>query len=425
MRRAYLQYRDSGVEWLGDVPAHWEVRPLGSMGSFFKGSGGTKEDEVDDGLPCVRYGDIYTQYRYFIKHTRSFIASENAERYTCIFFGDLLFAGSGETLDEIGKSAVLLIRGPAFCAGDVIVFRPEGPIDATFLGYAADCSTSIYQKSRMGSGVTVMHIYSSELKHLLVLLPPADEQHAIAAFLDRETARTDKLVEKNRLLIERLAEYRTTMITRAVTRGLDPSAPLKPSGIEWLGDIPEHWEVRRLRTLAAIDTGARDTVDALEDGLYPFFVRSQSVEHIDTWSFDGEAVLTAGDGVGVGRVFHYANGKFDYHQRVYKFSNFTDVLGMFFFHYLSSMLRYPVFQGTAKSTVDSLRLPMLKDLPVTVPDLDEQATIVEHIKLEVTQIDMLYSRTETAIERLQEYRAALITAAVTGKIDVREPEKVP
>ena len=136
-------------------------------------------------------------------------------------------------------------------------------------------------------------------------------------------------------------------------------------------------------------------------------------------------VLTAGDGVGVGRVFHYANGKFDYHQRVYKFSNFTDVLGMFFFHYLSSMLRYPVFQGTAKSTVDSLRLPMLKDLPVTVPDLDEQAAIVEHIKLEVTQIDMLYSRTEAAIERLQEYRAALITAAVTGKIDVREPEKVP
>ena len=244
-------------------------------------------------------------------------------------------------------------------------------------------------------------------------------------FLDRETARIDKLVEKNRLLIERLAEYRTAMIARAVTRGLDPSVRLKPSGVEWLGDIPAHWEVRRLRMLSAIDTGARDTVDALEDGQYPFFVRSQSVERIDSWSFDGEAVLTAGDGVGVGRVFHYANGRFDFHQRVYKFSDFTDVLGKFFYYYLSSMLRYPVFEGTAKSTVDSLRLPMLKDFPVTVPELDEQAAIVEHIELEMNQIDMLYSRTENAIERLQEYRSALITAAVTGKIDVREPEQVP
>ena len=183
--------------------------------------------------------------------------------------------------------------------------------------------------------------------------------------------------------------------------------------------------MRRLRTLADIDTGAKDTVDALEDGQYPFFVRSQSVESIDSWSFDGEAVLTAGDGVGVGRVFHYANGRFDYHQRVYKLSDFADVLGKFFFYYLSSMLRYPVSEGTAKSTVDSLRLPMLKDFPVAVPELEEQAAIVEHIELEMNQIDMLYSRTETAIERLQEYRAALITAAVTGKIDVREAEQVP
>ena len=110
---------------------------------------------------------------------------------------------------------------------------------------------------------------------------------------------------------------------------------------------------------------------------------------------------------------------------MYKFSDFTDVLGKFFYYYLSSMLRYPVFEGTAKSTVDSLRLPMLKDFPVTVPELDEQAAIVEHIELEMNQIDMLYSRTEAAVERLQEYRAALITSAVTGKIDVREPEQAP
>lgn len=107
----------------------------------------------------------------------------------------------------------------------------------------------------------------------------------------------------------------------------------KPSGVQWLGDVPTHWEAQRLRSLANIKTGGRDTVNRRDDGEYPFFVRSQTIERIDTWSFDGEAVLTAGDGVGVGKVFHYINGKFHYHQCVYKFSDFRDVLGKFFFHY--------------------------------------------------------------------------------------------
>ena len=135
----------------------------------------------------------------------------------------------------------------------MVVFRPSIEADAAFLGYAADCSTSIYQKACMGRGVTVMHIYSQELRHLLLPLPPLDEQHAIAAYLDRETERIDALVAKKRLLIERLEEYRTALITRTVTRGLppeaaraaghDPSPRLRPSGVEWLGEVPEHWEV--------------------------------------------------------------------------------------------------------------------------------------------------------------------------------------
>ncbi len=148
---------------------------------------------------------------------------------------------------------------------------------------------------------------------------------------------------------------------------LHPYPAYKPSGVDWLGEVPQHWEVRRLKTLASIGTGGRDTINREEDGKYPFFVRSQTVERIETWSFDGEAVLTAGDGVGVGRVFHYANGKFDYHQRVYKFSDFKSIQGKFFFHYFRPNLRNEVRQGTAKSTVDSLRLPMLQNFPVLIP----------------------------------------------------------
>ena len=254
--RAYPHYRDSGVEWLGAVPEHWEVIPLGRIGAFSKGSGGTKEDETEEGVPSVRYGDLYTQHQFSITTTRARISEESAARYTPIQYGDLLFAGSGETIEEIGKSAVNLITERAYCGGDVIVFRPAIEIDAAFLGYAADCSHAVYQKSCMGRGVTVMHIYAGELKHLVVPLPPLDEQRAIAAFLDRETERIDSLIAKKRLLIERLQEYRTALITRTVTRGLppeaaraaglDPSPRLKPSGVEWLGDVPEHWSTPHL-----------------------------------------------------------------------------------------------------------------------------------------------------------------------------------
>ena len=256
MRHPYPRYRDSGVEWLGEIPEHWELRQLGRIGSFFKGGGGTKEDETDDGVPCVRYGDLYTQHEYLIRDTRARIAEDTTGNYRELQYGDVLFAGSGETIDAIGKSAANLIEGRSYCGGDVIVFRPTVDTDATYLGYAADCQPSIYQKACMGRGVTVMHIYSRELKQMLIPVPPLDEQRAIAAFLDRETAKIDQLVDKKQSLIERLDEYRRALIMRMVTRGLpreaaraaglDPSPRLKPSGVDWLGEVPEHWGLRQL-----------------------------------------------------------------------------------------------------------------------------------------------------------------------------------
>ena len=278
MSRPYPRYRDSGVEWLGDIPHHWGLRQLGRTGSFFKGGGGTKADAVEHGLPCVRYGDLYTQHQFSIRRTRSHIAGASVDSYRQLQYGDLLFAGSGETLEEIGKSAVNLIREPVYCGGDVIVFSPSIKVDAAFLGYAGDCHSSIYQKARMGRGVTVMHIYSSELKHLLIPLPPLTEQQTIASFLDRRTAEIDALIERKHLLIERLAEYRTALVTRTVTRGLppedaraaslDPHPPMMDSGVEWLGEVPEHWEVRRLGRVGTFSKGGGGTKeDEVEGGI--------------------------------------------------------------------------------------------------------------------------------------------------------------
>jgi len=228
--------KDSGVEWLGKVPAHWEVEQLGRIGKFSKGSGGTKEDEVSDGIPCVRYGDLYTQHQFFIRMSRTCVTEEKATDYVPIQFGDVLFAGSGETIEEIGKSAVNLILGPACCGGDVIIFRPSNKIDAGFLGYATDCPQSVYQKSCMGRGITVMHIYGDELKYLYVVFPPLSEQIAITEYLDSAIANIDATIARTRREIELLQEYHTRLTADAVTGKLDvrdaaANLPDEPDGV--------------------------------------------------------------------------------------------------------------------------------------------------------------------------------------------------
>lgn len=198
-----------------------------------------------------------------------------------------------------------------------------------------------------------------------------------------------------------------------MTAKYQPYPKYKPSGVEWLGDIPELWTVYRTRFLCNMTTGERDTQDAEDGGEYPFFVRSDTIERISTWSFNGEGVLTSGDGAGVGKIFHHYKGKMEIHQRVYLFYNFQHLLGRYFYHFLKENLFKVALEGGAKSTVDSLRRPMLLDFPIAVPPLDMQQEIVELIDRETSKIDTLVSKQQELIERLKEKRRALVSRCVT------------
>ncbi|MCF7871623.1 restriction endonuclease subunit S [Candidatus Woesearchaeota archaeon] len=187
----------------------------------------------------------------------------------------------------------------------------------------------------------------------------------------------------------------------------------KDSGIDWIGKIPKSWQVKKLKYIADIKTGDKDTVDREDDGKYPFFVRSQTVEKISSYSFDGEAVLTAGDGVGVGKVFHYINGKFDYHQRVYGIKNFKDVNGRYFYYFLKENLRKEIARNNAKSTVDSLRLPMFKDFHVTFGNIDEQKKIVDFLDSKSERIKEFVHKKKELIELLKAQRISLINQVIT------------
>lgn len=421
--KPYPAYKPSGIEWLRDVPAHWEVQRLRYASEMRVSNVDKHTKEYESPIRLCNYVDVYNNE--YITERIEFLSATatlaEIDRFR-LEAGDVLITKDSEKWDDIGVPALVQqAADDLICGYHLALLRSlKSKLDGGYLLRALQSPVVSCQSHVEAKGVTRYGLTHASIKSVQLPIPPLAEQRAIAAFLHRETAKIDALVSKKERLIELLQEKRTALISHTVTKGLNPGAPMKGSGIEWLGEIPAHWEVQRLRYLADIKTGDRDTVDRQIDGEYPFFVRSQTVERIDSWSVEGEAVLTAGDGVGVGKVFHYVNGKFDYHQRVYMFSNFRSVVGKFFFHYFRAMLRYEVFQGTAKSTVDSLRLPMLQNFPVVVPPISEQRSIIVLLENETSKLDSLMAKVNEAVELLKELRATLISAAVTGKIDVRE-----
>ncbi|MEW2064779.1 restriction endonuclease subunit S [Streptomyces sp. NPDC007002] len=299
--------------------------------------------------------------------------------------------------------------------------RPRGECDGRFLAFYLIALRASGFIRAYANVVSMPHLTAEKLARIPIPLPPVDRQRDIADYLDRETARIDTLIEEQRRLVEMLRERRESAIRAVLLRGLDSEAPLRASGSEFLGSIPSAWNVVPTRHLCTITTGDEDSGNATEDGAYPFYVRGREILRSNAYAFDGEAVMTPGDGQGgTGKVFHYFDGKFQAHQRVYVFTEFHGIAGRYFYYYLSTFLRPIALAGSNTVTMESLRRPLLAGFPVAVPPSDEQTRIVGYLDEQTAKIDQLIAETERFIELSQERRAALIAAAVTGRIDVRE-----
>ena len=441
----YPAYEPSGVLWLGNVPKHWEVVQLGRIGVFSKGSGGTKDDEVSDGIPCVRYGDLYTTHTHFIRRTRSYVSPARASAYTPINRGDVLFPTSGETIEDIGKSAVNLMHTQVLCGGDLIIFRPTVPIEPKFAGYSLDCHWAQAQKSLMGRGITIMHVYSTQLKYFQLPLPPLLEQIAIVRYLDHVDRRIRRYIDAKQKLIDLLEEEKQAIINQAVTRGLDPNVRLKPSGVEWLGEVPEHWEVLQLGRVIDLATGfpfksegfsfAADDIRLLRGiNVSPGRLRWKDVVRwpkADCGAFDDYRMETGDIVLGMDRPFIEGGVRVAsvsendlpalLLQRVARIrprqelgSAFTLLLltGKSFVDYVK-----PLFTGIS---VPHVSPEQVKSYRIALPNILEQSLMVDHLDRATSEIDTAISRANRQIELLQEYRTRLIADVVTGKLDVRE-----
>ena len=438
----YPAMKDSGAPWLGEVPEHWDVRPVAGLGSLFKGNGGNKGDEVSAGIPCVRYGDLYTRHEYFITRSRACVSEERAGAYTPILYGDVLFAASGETMEDIGRSAVNLIDDDARCGGDVLVLRPEVPAVPRYLGYAADSPASRNQKACMGRGFTIVHIYGGQLKRLLLPLPPLPEQAAIVRFLDHADRRIRRYIRAKQKLIKLLEEQKEAILHRAVTRGLDPDVRLKPSGVELLRDVPAHWEVRLLHHILdpkiplaygillpgpRLDSGvpylgagdvrpSRLRLDVLPRttneiaAAYPRTrMRAGELAYAIRGSFGKVEVIPEElDGVNLSRDA----------------ARLAPREGIDAF-WLAFLLRSRFCQEQFKlkeigATITGVNIRDLKRVVLSVPPPWEQAAIVRFLDREMGATDAVIGRAHGEISLLREYRTRLIADVVTGKLDVRE-----
>ena len=444
--KPYAAMKDSGTTWLGDVPAHWDVRRLGQLGTFTKGRGGNKEDEVSQGIPCVRYGDLYTTHEYFIHQCKAFLTEEKAHKYSPIEYGDLLFAASGETADEIGKSAVNLLASEARCGGDVILFRPRNKMDPRYLGYAADCHPAATQKASMGRGFTVVHIYPGQLKRLQVALPSLQEQAAIVRFLDHADRRIKRYLRAKEKLVALLEEQKQAIIHEAVTGRIDvrtgkPYPAYKDSGVEWLGNVPEHWEVRRLGQIGTLLKGRGGSKeDEVDEGV-------PCVRYGDLYTTHAWVIAETRSSVAQEKAAEYTFIRFG--DVLFAASGETvDEIGKSAVNLITSraccggdiilfrpcLQLDPGFMGYAADcrasaeqkarmgrgfTVVHIYPHQIKRIALTIPPILEQSAIARFLNDAVASTTSAIECTNREIDLLREYRARLIADVVTGKLDVR------
>ena len=371
-----------------------EYKTIGELATdIYRGSGITRDQVSEVGTPCVRYGEIYTTYGVWFDSCISHTDESKIANAKYFEHGDILFAITGESVEDIAKSCAYIGDERCLAGGDIVVLKHEQ--DPKYLSYALSTTSSRMQKSKGKVKSKVVHSSVPAIQEIKVPVPPMEVQREIVRILDDFTQIAEELKENLRdELIARRKQYEY----------------YRSQLLEYKTDIKEYI----LAEIADIGTGCSNTNEGSAEGSYPFFVRSQEPLRKNEYEFDETAIITAGDGVGVGKVFHYIEGKYALHQRAYRIHiNIPEVLPRYFFHYMRfAFLPYiqkTMFQGS----VSSIRRPMLNAFPVPVPPISVQERIIKVLdNFEDICIDLdiaLPTEIEARQKQYEYYRDLLLT----------------
>lgn len=424
---SYDSYKESGVEWLGKVPSHWQIAPFWSLYRRTKRTG----------FPDVDLLSVYRDYGVIRKSDRDDNfnnPSDDLSTYQLVEPGDLAMNKMKAWQGSLGVSAHRGIVSPAY-----FVFQAHHAENRQFLHYLLRSRGYAVGFMSISKGIRIgqWDIDPDHLRRVPVPLPSLAEQAAIAAFLDRETSKIDALVEAQTRLIELLKEKRQAVISHAVTKGLDPAAPMKDSGVEWLGQVPAHWEVKRLsyvfRTISSGTTPPSDqaayydgdvnwvTTGELRERAILQTAKQVSDTALRTFSalkiYQPGTLLIAMYGATIGRL-GWLVAPAATNQACCAFADPVGAETRFVFRYLQAA-RESIILLASGGGQPNISQEKLRSLPIPLPPMPEQAAIIDALDGQLQNIERLEGEAEAAIALLQERRAALISATVTGKIDVR------
>ena len=437
---AYQEYADREVKWLGLLPGHWKPQRLGTIAEMRVSNVDKHSKEEELPVRLCNYVDVYKNDHISrdMPFMRATASTEEIGRFRLRKY-DVLITKDSETWDDIGVPALVTEPADDLISGyHLALLRPNGDILGPYL-FRTLQSRGVAQQFHIGAnGVTRYGLTHNTIRSVILPLPPLDEQAAIVRYLDDADQRIRAYVSAKERLIALLEEERQAVIHQAVTKGLDPNVKLKPSGVEWLGEVPDHWEVRRVRTLGQAIIGLtyspQDMTDAGEGKLV---LRASNISGGRVVNADNvyvrcavpdKLLVTEGDILicsrSGSRNLIGKNARIDSKSEGVTFGAFMTVLRGPNNDYLHQVFNSKLFEYQSgaflTSTINQLTLGILNDMKIPFPPAKERETILDHLKGSTGDLEADIDRASRQIELMEEYRTRLIADVVTGKLDVRE-----
>lgn len=443
--KKYENYKNSGVEWLGEIPEHWEAKKFKFVLNLSKGLTITKQNLISEGVFCVNYGEIHSKFGFELdtsKHKLQCVSEEFliTDPNTLLNQGDFIFADTSEDIEGSGNFTHLISNDKTFAGYHTVIARPKSEMNSLFFAFVFDSISFRNQIRRVVKGVKVYSITQSVLKETNIWIPPLEEQTAISKFLDDKTTKIDQAIAIKQKQIELLKERRQILIHKAVTRGLNDTVKLKDSGVEWIGEIPEGWEVKKLKYClnGKLKYGANESGVEYNFNL-PRYVRitdfgqdgklSEEKKLSLTWEQGKEYLLKDGDilfarsGATVGKTYQFKTSMSI--EENYSFAGYlikaeaneniilSDFLHLFTNSQIFDNWKEGIFN---KATIENIGADKYSQLSVIIPPVKEQFEILENYNKNSQKIATAISLKEQEIDKLKEYKMSLVDGVVTGKV---------
>lgn len=424
--RRYESYKDSGVEWLGDVPSHWESFPL-----FVQAKISSITNHIDKELLSV-YLDRGVVRFSDVDEKRTNVTSFDLSKYQLVRKGNLVLNNQQAWRGSVGVSSYEGIVSPAY-----LILELSNKFDPHYANYLFRNGSMVshYLIASKGVGTIQRNLYWGNLRRAPIFIPPLSEQQKIAQFLDDKTAKIDQAVDLTEKQIALLKEHKQILIQNAVTRGLNPDVPLKDSGVEWIGKVPEHWEVKQIKYLTKIYRGKfghRPRNDpALYDGIYPF-VQTGDVARANKYITNYTQTLND-KGIKVSQLFpqgallmaiaanigDVAILDFEAYapDSIVGFTPNKEI-SLKFLYYCFITLAEELKRSAIQNTQANLNIERIGSIKSVYPNIEEQCQITNYLDIQIGKIDQTIELKTAHIEKLKEYKSVLINDVVTGKVRV-------